>query len=227
MPWTRTAILTTALAAVAVTAPSQARPGGWGAWGGGWGGGLEIGSSGYYGSYRGRDPREGKVEAATFVANSPNIGALGHGPIALAPAAGGEPSALEASTFESAIVGQLAGYQTDAVSHGGGQLVEYVVSHDVIQPPEGRRDPVSGGVSIGAGNRGSAVGLGLGIDLSRPARALVATRLQARIRDAATHELLWEGRAQVITRDGDKHWSGPELAARLTAAQFKGFPKPS
>jgi hypothetical protein len=223
MPWTRTTMITAALAGLAVASPLIARPG----WGGGWGMGPPPG---YYGSERGgRDPREGKVEAAAFVANSPNISALGRGPIALAPTAGSEPSGLEASIFESTLVDQLAkaGYQTDAALHGGGQVVEYVVSHDVVLPEEPRRNPVSGEVGVGVGNRGSAMGLGLNIDLSKPPKALIATRLEARIRDAATHELLWEGRAQVFTREGDKHWTGQALAARLAAALFKGFPRPT
>jgi hypothetical protein len=216
-------MITAALTGLAVTIPSEARPG----WGGGWGMGPPPG---YYGPYRGgRDPREGKVEAAAFVANGPKVSALGRGPIALAPAAGSEPSGLEASTFESALVDQLAkaGYQTNAALRGGGQLVEYVVSHDVVAPPESPRNPVGGEVAVGVGNRGSAVGFGLNIDLSKPPKALVATRLEARIRDAATRELLWEGRAQVITREGDKHWTGQALATGLAAALFKGFPRPT
>ncbi len=226
MPWTRAAIMIAALVGLGLSTPLAAQHGGWGRRG--WG--MMGPRGGYYGPERGgRDPREGKVEAASFVANSPNIGALGHGPIVLASAAGSGGSGLEDATFESALVDQLAkaGYQTAAAPLGAGQTVEYVVSHDVIGPAEPPRNPVSGGVAIGIGNRGSGVGLGLDIDLSKPLKALVATRLEARIRDSATHELLWEGRAQMITREGDKHWTGQALAARLTAALFKGFPHPS
>jgi hypothetical protein len=226
MPWTRTAIMTAALVGLSLSTPLAAQRGGWG--GPGWG--MMGPRGGYYGPERGgRDPREGKVEAATFVANSPNIGALGHGPVALAPAAGSEGSGLDEAMFGSALVDQLAkaGYQTDAAQHGAGQIIEYVVSHDVVAPAEPPRNPVGGEVAIGAGSRGSGVGLGLNIDLSKPLKALVATRLEARIRDSATHELLWEGRAQMITREGDKHWTSQALAARMAAALFKGFPHPS
>jgi hypothetical protein len=228
MPWTRTTMITAALAGLAVASPLIARPG----WGGGWGGpGWGMGPPpGYYGSERGgRDPREGKVEAAAFVATSANVGALGRGPIALASGPGSMTSGLEDATFESALVDQLgkAGYRTDAAGAAGSQTVEYVVSHDVVRPEEPPHNPVSGEVALGAGNRGSAVGLGLNIDLSKPAKALVATRLEARIRDSATHELLWEGRAQIITREGDKHWTGQALATRLAAALFKDFPRPT
>jgi len=179
----------------------------------------------FYGS---RDPREGKVQATTFVARSPGVSALGHGTIVVEPGAGGTGDA-DAAAFESALVDQLtrAGYRTDAPSTAGGQVVEYVVRHDVIAPPEPRRNPVGGGVSVGVGNHGwSGVGVGIGIDLSKPRGPLIATQLEARIRDTATKELLWQGRAEVITRDGDKHWTLPMTAERLWAALFKGFPRP-
>jgi hypothetical protein len=230
MLWTRTAIITAALAGLSLSTPVAAQRGGWG---GGWGGpgwGMMGPPGGYYGPDRGgRDPREGKVEATTFVASSPNVGALGHGPIALASGPGSMGSGMEDATFESALVDQLAkaGYRTDAAGAAGGQVVEYVISHDVVRPEEPPHNPVSGEVALGAGNRGSAVGLGVDIDLSKPLKTLVATRLEARIRDSATNELLWEGRARVITREGDKHWTGQALATGLAAALFKGFPRPT
>ena len=178
--------------------------------------------------YGGRDPREGRIEASTFVASSPGASALGHGTIVLAPGPGSMGSA-DIAAFEPALVDQLtkAGYRTDDPSGAVGQIVEYVVRHDVIAPPEPRHVPMGGGVSVGVGSHGwSGVGLGIGIDLSKPRGPLIATRLEARIRDSATKELLWQGRAEVITRDGDRHWTPPATAARLWTALFKGFPRP-
>ena len=178
--------------------------------------------------YGGRDPREGKVQASTFVAGGSSASALGHGPIVLAPGPGGMAGS-DVAAFEPPLVDQLkrAGYRTDVPSSAVGQIVEYVVRHDVIAPPEPRHPPVGGGLSLGVGSHGwSGVGVGIGIDLSKPRGPLIATRLEAQIRDSATKELLWQGRAEVITREGDKHWSPPEAAARLWAALFKGFPRP-
>jgi len=181
--------------------------------------------------YGARDPREGKVEAIAFAAASPNVARLGHGSIVLTSTEGGLGSAAEDATYESALVDQLAkaGYQTAAQPNLVGQTVEFAVSREVIQPPEPPHSPVGGAVSAGVGSHGwgGGVGIGLNIDLSKPLKALVATRLQARIRDSVTHELLWEGRAQIATREGDKHWNGPALAAKLSAALFKGFPQPT
>lgn len=178
---------------------------------------------------QGRDPREGKVQASTFVASSPNASTLGHGSIVLAPGPAGTAADADVAAFEPALVEQLAkaGYRTEGSSTAGGQVVEYVVSHAVVAPPEPSRGPISGGVSVGVGNHGwSGLGLGIGIDLSKPRGPLVATRLEARIRDAATKELLWQGRAEVIVREGDRRWTPQATAARLSATLFKGFPRP-
>jgi hypothetical protein len=68
--------------------------------------------------------------------------------------------------------------------------------------------------------------MALAVDLSKSAKALISTRLQARIRNAATHELLWEGHAEIVTRDGDKYWTTQSIATKLAAALFRNFPKP-
>ena len=172
-------------------------------------------------------PREGRVQVATFVASTPGAAALGHGSIVISPNTG--PNALEDGPFEAALADQLvkAGYRTDAPSGGPGQAIEFVVSHELVQPPDPPHSPVVGGVSLGAGSRGwSGVGVGIGIDLSKPRGPLVATRLEARIRDAGTHELLWQGRAEVLSREGDRHWTERDIATHLTTALFRSFPRP-
>ncbi|HNJ48934.1 MAG TPA: DUF4136 domain-containing protein, partial [Novosphingobium sp.] len=54
--------------------------------------------------------------------------------------------------------------------------------------------------------------------------ALISTRLEARVRDRASGKVLWEGRAQIVTRDGDERWGDQQVAARLAQALFDGFP---
>jgi hypothetical protein len=200
---------------------------------GGWGGPGYGAMGAYPGDYgpagRGRDPREGKIEAAHFVANSPKVAELGHGTIVLAPGPGGIGGGPPVGAFETALSGELAraGYRTDAPQTGSGQVAEFIVSRDLVAPPDAPHNPVSGGVAVGGGSYGSGVGLGLNIDLSKPRGPLVATRIEARIRDSATKELLWQGRAEVLTREGDKHWTDQLVAARLAEALFKDFPRPS
>jgi hypothetical protein len=210
--------------AMMLASPSEAQlASGWGPW-------PPVVGPDYDWSYHGRDPREGRVEATAFVATSLNAAELGHGSIVLAPAEKSTGSAIEDAIYGSALVDQLAraGYQTDVPAAASGQTVEFTVSRDVVQPPEPPHSPVGGAVSAGVGSHGSSgLGVALDIDLSKPLKALVATRLEARIRRSATQELLWEGRAQVVTREGDKHWTEQALAAKLAAALFKGFPRPS
>jgi hypothetical protein len=67
------------------------------------------------------------------------------------------------------------------------------------------------------------MGLAVAVDLSKPRGALIATRLEARIRDRATNEVLWEGRADTVTREGGK-WTDGVIANRLAAALFDHFP---
>ena len=208
---------------IAASATAQPVPGGWD--GPGYGP-----SPGYLEPPGTRDPREGKIQVQTFAASTPAVAALGHGPITINGRDG-----PDVGLFETAIADQLghAGYQVGAP--GAGQALELVVTRQVIQPPEPRHSPVSGGIDIGIGgggggrhyrSYGSGVGLGIGIDLSKPLSALISTEVEARIQDATTHELLWQGRAELVSREADKKWRPDEIAARLTAALFRNFPQP-
>ena len=179
----------------------------------------------YPGPSFGRDPREGKIQAAQFVASSPAAQALGHGSIAITSAPDDTNRGLEDSVYQAAVVDQLgrAGYTT--VASTDGQVAELSVKHVLVQPPEPPHSPVAGEVGVGGGNRGSGLGVAIALDFSKPLTALIATRVDARIRDHATNQILWEGHAEVLTREGDRHWTTQLLATRLAAALFKGFPR--
>jgi hypothetical protein len=206
--------------AFASTAAAQPGPG--------WGGPGYGAPPGYLEPPGTRDPREGKVQVQTFAASTPAVAALGHGPITINSSRDGPDVGL----FEAAIADQLshAGYQVGAP--GTGQALELVVTHQVIQPPERRHSPITGGIDVGIGGGGrhygygSGVGLGIGIDLSKPLSALISTEVEVRIQDATTHELLWQGRAELVSRETDKRWRPEAIPARLTAALFRGFPVP-
>lgn len=206
------------LALLSAAMPSLAQP--YGGWGPGYGG------YGSYGNYdRGPDIAVGKITAARFRANDPRVAQLGHGPISVAPGAGDASEPGERAVFEAAIVDQLAanGYVVNAPA-GTGQIAEMVVERREVVPAEQPHSPVSGGVSVGGGNRGSFGGLGIAIDLSKPRKALISTRLQVRIRDASDKAVLWEGRAEIVTSEGDKKWTSDAVARKLTTTLFKGFP---
>ncbi|HWJ70070.1 MAG TPA: hypothetical protein VNS79_08495 [Sphingobium sp.] len=220
------------IAALAAAAPALAQPG-WGrpGWGqSGWGSSIRGGSR--LGSARNLDDsREGRVDAAHFVADDAD-GALGHGPIALvAPQEQGSndiSTGSERAYYEAAVIDQLvtAGYNTTTPDPDGGQVAEVRIIRETLVPPEGKRKPVSGEVMVGASNRGTMTGMAIGIDLSKPKKALVSTRLEARLRDRVTGKPLWEGHAEIVTRDGDSHWTDQAIATRLATALFTHFPDP-
>lgn len=198
-------------------------------WGGGWGGSSSGGGFGYRGygpSHRGgADEREGKVQVSRFTAEDIDVATLGHGPIGVAAMPGSTGDAREGATFEAAVVDQLAkaGYDTVTPDGAHGQLAEVRVIRDVVRPEETKRSPVSGETTVGVSNRGSFASMAVNVDLSKPAKALMSTRLMARIRDRATDKVLWEGRADIVTRDGDSHWTEQAIATRLAAALFEDF----
>jgi hypothetical protein len=47
------------------------------------------------------------------------------------------------------------------------------------------------------------------------------------VRDRATDKVLWEGHADIDTRQDDEHWTEQDIAGRLAAALFEHFPTPS
>jgi len=171
------------------------------------------------------------VEVNRFVAEGNTAQALGHGAIAVSSGTEGQDYVPQGNraAFEAAVVDQLvhAGYDTAHALPAGGQLAELKVTQTVVEPAEARRKPVSGEVAMSVGNRGTAYGMALNVDLTKPLPPLVSTKLEARIRDRATGTVLWEGRAEVATREGDEKWSDQAIAARLAEALFDGFPHAS
>ena len=128
--------------------------------------------------------------------------------------------------YEAAVIDQLAnrGYDT-ANAADPQQLIEVSVGHDIVVPEEAPHKPVSGEVSVGVSNRGMGYGGALFIDLSKPRKAIVATRIDVRIRDKATHRVLWEGYAQGQSRMTDGGLDDTRMATRLATALFAKFPE--
>lgn len=210
------------LAAATLAAPVFAQPG----WGPDWRSADRMDWRGAAPSTSGQGYREGQVDTDSFVARDA-LAALGHGAITVNA---GEDSATDAgdqATYEAAVVDQLvkAGYDTATPDPQGGQIAEVRVVRDVLLPEEAPHRPVSGTGTIGVSNRGTMMGLGVYVDLSKPKKALVSTRLEARVRDRATNRVLWEGRAEMASREGDSRWTQQAIATRLATALFKDFPE--
>ncbi len=173
----------------------------------------------------GPDSREGKVDSDTFVSDGA-LAQLGKGKIAIVAAPGTTADASDEAAYEAALIDQLvkAGYDTASPDPAGGQVVELRIVRDTLVPAEQKRKPVSGEASIGVSNYGTSYGLAVGVDLTKPKKALLSTRLEARIKDRASGATLWEGHAVIDTRDGDDRWNEQAIATRLAAALFDGFP---
>ncbi len=220
----RTAMMALALGAVA--APAFARPGGMGM-GMGWR--DDPFDRGYSSSQRisRSGPAEGKVEVTRFVAEDGGAELLGKGTAISVPApAGSGFSEAELRPFAAAVDDRLAamGYQTATNASTASQLVELRVTRDVVVPEEGPKKPVSGEMEMGVSNHGTMMGMGINIDLSKPKKALYSTRLEARIRDVASGKVLFESRADMVSRDGSDKWTESAIAAKLASALFDKFP---
>jgi hypothetical protein len=139
---------------------------------------------------------------------------------------GGETVYDRLPIYEAAVIDELArrGYDV-ATAYDPGQIAEIGVTHSVAVPEEAPHKKVSGAMSTTVSNRGSGFGLALGIDLTKPARAIVATRLDLRIRDKASGRVLWEGHAEGEARSGDGGIDNAAMAARLASALLKTFPE--
>lgn len=207
-----------------------------GGWGGGWGDNPRWhDASGWRGgSSRSAEQGEGPVQVSRFRAEGDAALALAHGPIAvIAMPEGAEDDAEHAgsderfnATFEAAVEDRLvhSGYDAATITPTSGQVAEVRVVRIEARPPEAPHKPVSGEVSMGVSNRGTSMGVGIMIDGSKPRGAVISTRLETRIRDRASGQVLWEGRAEMLTREGDKRWTDQAIADKLSAGLFDGFP---
>ena len=174
-------------------------------------------------AYRSDDPIEHSIKQAQRQDEGP---ADMQGPPDRLPALAGQDDSRRGATFEAAVIDQLviAGYDTLPAAAAHGQRAELRIVHGLAEPAELPHKPVSGTMEVGVSNHGSMAGMGINIDLTKPKKALLSTRLEARIRDGASGAVLWEGRAEIATRDGDANWPTQKIAARLAEALFRDFP---
>lgn len=155
--------------------------------------------------------------------------ALRQGDVAVSVLAGTTVDAGDQATYEAAVIDQLvkAGYNTLSVAADSGQIAEIRVVRDVVVPEEAKRSPVSGSMAVGVSNRGSMTAMAVNVDLTKPKKALISTRLEARLLDRASGRPLWEGRATIVTREGDSQWGEQAISTRLAGALFEKLPTSS
>lgn len=164
----------------------------------------------------------GPVEVTRF--HAPDTARLGHGVIAIEPAPGMVGDSLEWRSYAAAVGRQLTllGYSEQLA--GQGDQVALVRLRRQTYSPQRRRGPVSVGVGGATGSYGSGVGLGVGIDLSGPPPDVVETELAVTIRDRASGQPLWEGRATFAVSAKSPLADSQLGAAKVAEALFKDFP---
>jgi hypothetical protein len=198
----------------------MAQPGPWGRTG--WDDSSDWGRA----SSRRAPSLEGRIEVARFRAE----GALlePSGPIAVGPMAddAGTSDPRINATFQAAVESKLlaSGFVASPGGSSQGPIAEVRVIRSEAAPADEKRKPLSGEMSMGVSNHGTMLGLGLRYDATKPRPALLSTRLETRIKDRSSGTVIWEGRAEIVTREGDDKWDDQAIADKLTKVLFEGFP---
>lgn len=165
----------------------------------------------------------GPVEVTRF--HLPEVDRLAKGTIAVVPVEGQDGSSLEFRSYATAVSRQLAllGYAEPVNAADSAQVATMRLERQSYRPDR-RRGPVSVGVGGSTGSWGSGVGVGIGLDLSGPPPEQVETLLGVTIKDRASGEALWEGRATFTVRASSPLAQTQLGAPKLAEALFKGFP---
>jgi Domain of unknown function (DUF4136) len=165
----------------------------------------------------------GPVEVTRF--HAPDMSPLGRGVVAIEPAPGMDGNSLEFRSYAGAVSQELArlGYSEQVAGSSSAQVASVRLSRETYRPDR-RRNPVSVGVGGSTGSYGSGIGVGIGLDLSGPPPEQVETLLGVTIKDRASGQAIWEGKASFTVRATSPLASTQLGAAKLAEALFRGFP---
>ncbi|MXO63344.1 DUF4136 domain-containing protein [Qipengyuania oceanensis] len=165
----------------------------------------------------------GPVEVTRFH-DASALSRLGNGTIFIEAAPGEDASGLEMAPYKAAIARQLTalGYRETTRAQAD-QIAQ--VSLDRYKSREGdRRGPVSVGVGGSTGSYGSGLGVGVGLNLGGGAKDKVGTDLAVAIKDKASGNNLWEGRAQFAVAENSDLARTEANAQTVASALFREFP---
>ncbi len=163
----------------------------------------------------------GPVEVTRFVAAD---AVLGGTTLFIESAPGDGADSLELAPYKAAVAAELSRLGYTEQGRGGAQRVAQVAVERFVREEGGRRSPVSVGVGGGTGSYGSGVGVGVGINLGGGSREQVTTRMAVTLRDVASGEVLWEGRAEFDAPEGSEAADAANNAAIIADALFREFP---
>lgn len=145
--------------------------------------------------------------------------------VSVVAAPGHDPGSLELRAWLEAVAGELPATRLPAATAGAAAILAEVRLDSMVSREPGRRGPVSVGVGGSTGGWHSGFGLGLGFNLggNRP-RPVRQTMLTVILRDRATGQALWEGRAESAVADRGPDADPALLSRRMAHALFTGFP---
>lgn len=167
----------------------------------------------------------GPVEVTRFH-DANQLARLGQGTIFVETAPGSDTDALELATYKAAIADELVklGYRETAREEAQ-QVAQVRMEHFYIADEVPQRGPVNVGVGGSTGSYGSGVGVGIGINLGGgKSKERSGTRLAIMIRDKATSQTLWEGRAMLEVPRGSPLAEPRANATAIAQALFDDFP---
>lgn len=168
--------------------------------------------------------RTGPVEVTRFV----EPGApLGQGTIFVETAPGLDADSLALAPYKAAIARELAalGYVETSRAQAS-QIAQVRIEKYRTDGPERQRSPVNVGVGGSTGSYGSGVGVGVGINLGGGGGSgeTLDTQLGVMIRDGASGQTFWEGRAQLSVGPGSPYAATEANASAIADALFREFP---
>lgn len=149
---------------------------------------------------------------------------LGDARVAVVAAPGTDAAGLETAIWLAAVERALPAPQLALAAPDGAQVFAEVRVEQRTWRVERNRGGVSVGVGGSTGGYGSGVGLGIGIDLSGPPPEQLETTLSVTLRDKASGQALWEGRAVQTVKAKSKDADPTRAADKLARALFTGFP---
>lgn len=170
-------------------------------------------------------PAPSPVEVTRFH-NAAALGAAERGTVFVTSAPGSSSDTLELAPYKAAVAQELAqlGYG-EAGSDAAALVAQVRLERYRIGSDGSRRGPVSVGVGGSTGSYGSGLGLGIGFNLGGSGSSeRLGTELGVMLRDKASGQTVWEGRAR-FTVSPKSELAVPARNAEVIAdALFREFP---
>ena len=152
------------------------------------------------------------------------VAQLGNGTIFVEDAPGIEADPQELAPYKAAIAAELAELGYREVPRAEAAQIAQVRVERFVKQSAGRRGPVSVGAGGSTGTYGSGAGLGIGINLGGRQRDMIGTDLGVMIRDAASSNVIWEGKASISVSDNSELADSSANASVVADALFSEFP---